>query len=82
MAELSFEETCPYGNTIKVSGYTSEVRSQSQTWHTIHNRHANVIAKAITEAKNRQYTTWPPPTNTPPLPDEMQSGTLGTVKQE
>ena len=59
MADIHFEQNCPCGDSIKVSGYTSEVRTQIQTWQNIHTKHANTIAKAITEAKGRQYTTWP-----------------------
>lgn len=47
MADMNFEEHCPCGNTIKVSGYSHHVQPQILTWRSIHNRHANTIAKTL-----------------------------------
>jgi hypothetical protein len=54
MADISFEEECPCGATIKVSGYASAgVRDHIASWHNLHNKHSNSIAKAIVEAKSQ-----------------------------
>lgn len=60
MAEMNFEEICPCGNSVKVSGYDSIVRPQIQSWRSIHNKHANTIARAIAEKKkNPPHYIWP-----------------------
>lgn len=56
MADLNFEEVCPCGNSMKISGYTSEVRAQIQIWRNLHNKHANAIAKAVIESKSSSTT--------------------------
>lgn len=81
MADIHFEQSCPCGDSIKVSGYTSEVRTQIQTWQNIHTKHANAIAKAIVEAKSKQYTTWPQQFYTSTLTTNPSTG-AGTTKQE
>lgn len=55
MPDLSFEETCPCGNSIKVSGSTigGVLTAEISRWHRIHDRHANNIAKAIAENKSQ-----------------------------
>ncbi len=53
MPDVSFEETCPCGNSVKITGYTSEVRLQIRSWRSIHNKHTNAIAKQIIEERRR-----------------------------
>lgn len=77
MADIHFEEACPCGNTLKTSGYTSEVRAHVQTWHRVHDKHANAIAKAVAEGKaHPAYYVWPQSTDANPGP------VVGAVKQE
>lgn len=51
MADINFEERCPCGNQIKLSGstYGGVVSSEIQRWHRIHDKHATAIAKALAE---------------------------------
>lgn len=72
MADLTFEEECPCGATIKVTGYVSSgVRDYIATWHHTHNRHANTIAKTVAESKAHPVYL---------LNSEAQPGV--TIKQE
>ena len=66
MAEMIFEGSCPCGDSVKVSGYPSEVKLQIQAWRSIHTRHSNRIAKAVeTEMlRSPSYTSWGPTTST------------------
>lgn len=60
MTETSFEESCPCGNSVKISGYASEVRNQILSWRSIHTRHANSIARSLaTIAKAKENEAYP-----------------------
>lgn len=60
MTNLHFKETCPCGNSVDVSGYGSQVQPHVQSWHHIHDKHANAIAKAVAENKLKPpYYVWP-----------------------
>lgn len=64
MAEIQFEESCPCGNSVKISGYRSEVVAHISSWRSIHNRHANNYAKAAVLAKEKEdnpLTIFPDP---------------------
>jgi hypothetical protein len=76
MAEMHFEETCPCGNTIKVSGYASQVTPQIVTWHKTHDRHSTNIAKAIAEARAKQPTSYSWPWTTTTLTTEQLPSTF------
>jgi hypothetical protein len=54
MADMHFEENCPCGNSMKVSGFSSYVSTQIFQWRSIHNRHANNYAKAAVLAKEKK----------------------------
>lgn len=60
MAEMIFKECCPCGNSVDISSYRSEVQQQIQSWRSLHNKHANMIAKAVAENKaHPPYYFWP-----------------------
>lgn len=47
MSDLRIEERCPCGNNISLSGFSHLVKDQITQWHYIHDKHANLIAKAL-----------------------------------
>ncbi len=51
MADLHFKESCPCGNSVDISGYESQVRPHMQSWHRVHDKHSNTIAKAVAESR-------------------------------
>lgn len=62
--DITFEERCPCGNHIKLSGstYGGVVTGQIERWHRIHDKHATAIAKAL--AENTKWPMyWVPPMN-------------------
>jgi len=74
MADMHFEESCPCGSNIKVSGYESYVKAQVFTWQRTHTRHSHAIAKAVAENKMKPaYYVWP---------NTELTGVVGAVKQE
>jgi len=66
VTDFRFEQGCPCGDTIKMSGYESHVKPQVSSWRKIHDKHANAIAKAIAEARSKHPTSysWPWTTST------------------
>lgn len=60
MADLHFKETCPCGNSMDITGYSSHVSDYAKSWHHVHDKHANAIAKAIADSKSKPlYYVWP-----------------------
>lgn len=47
--DLQFEEKCPCGNELKISGYASVVQPQIVIWHKTHNKHSDAFARTIVE---------------------------------
>lgn len=59
MPDMIFEESCPCGNRVKLSGYISQVEPQIVQWRNTHNSHANAIAKSIARYKDKPAQSWP-----------------------
>lgn len=59
MTDLRFDERCPCGATISVSGFSHLVKEQIHQWHNTHDKHANSIARAIVGTKEKRSSTWP-----------------------
>lgn len=59
MPDMIFEESCPCGNDVKISGYSSQVQPQITAWRKTHNPHANMILKTLvgqrTKKVNKDY---------------------------
>lgn len=80
---MHFEESCPCGGKINVSGYTSEVRAQAEQWRSLHNRHATAIAKAMAEKANWPiyYVPSPPAPGAAPWPWQQPIVTFTTTTE-
>lgn len=74
--DLQFEEKCPCGNQLKISGYASVVQPQIVIWHKTHNKHSDAFAKALGEKPQPAIPyTWPygkwPWSQTLTIPDDQ-----------
>lgn len=56
MPDINYEEHCPCGNTIRVSGSTigGILTGEMSRWHRVHDKHANAAAKATTENRTEK----------------------------
>jgi len=44
--DLNFEQSCPCGATIKVTGYLRSMDDMIRGWHNVHDKHMNASMKA------------------------------------
>ncbi len=83
MTDFRFEQSCPCGDSIKMSGYESYVKPQIASWRKIHDKHSNSIAKAKAKAYSPITYSWPfAPSSTLTTADLPNTMTVGSPDQQ